>query len=85
MTMKHIDIRCMFASAVSIGALTLVACAGAAQRHGSGGGMMGRGMMGGGDGYGWMGGHGGPWMLILVVAIVALVAWIVARGRNNKN
>ena len=81
MTMKHIDIRRMFGAAVSIGGLTLGACAGAAQRHGGPEG----GMMGGNDGYGWMGGSGGLWMLILVVVIAALVAWIVARGRNNKN
>ena len=81
--MKHIDIRRMFGAAVSIGGLTLAACAGAAQSHGGPGG--GGGMMGGGDGYGWMGGYGGPWMLILIVVIAGLVAWIFARGRNNKN
>ena len=79
--MKHIAIRRMCGAAASIGGLTLAACAGTTQRHGGSGG----GMMGGGDGYGWMDGHGGPWMLILVVVIAALVAWIVARGTNNKN
>ena len=77
--MKHFDIRRMFAAAVSIGALTLAACAGAAQRQsGSGGGMM-----GGGGGYGWMGGYRGPWILVLLVVIAGLVAWIIARGRNK--
>ncbi len=79
--MKHFDIRRMFGAAASIGGLTLAACTKADQRHGGPGG----GMMGGGDGYGWMGGYGGPWMLILVVIIAGLVAWIVARGRNNKD
>lgn len=39
-------------------------------------------MMNGGNwGGGWMGGYGGPWMLILLVIVVAgLVAWIVKRG-----
>ena len=79
MTMKHIDIRRMFGAALSIGALTLAACAGATERQGGPGG----GMMGGGDGYGWMGGYGGPWMLILLIVIVGVLVWIVARGRNK--
>lgn len=79
--MKRIDIRRMFGFAVSMSGLTMAACAGVAQRHGGSGG----GMMGGGDGYGWMGWYRGPWMLILVVLIAGLVAWIVVRGRNNKN
>lgn len=39
-------------------------------------------MMNGGNwGGGWMGGYGGPWMMILLVIVVAaLVAWIVKRG-----
>ena len=36
-------------------------------------------MNGGGWGSGWMGGYGGPWIPILLVALVAgVVAWIVA-------
>jgi len=39
-------------------------------------------MMNGGNwGGGWMGGYGGPWMLILLVIVVAaFVAWIMKRG-----
>ena len=46
-----------------------------------GGNMMNGGNWGGNWGGGWMGGYGGPWMLILLVIVVAgLVAWIVKRG-----
>jgi hypothetical protein len=41
-------------------------------------------MMGGMNGYGWMGGYGGPWMLILLVVIVGLVAWFIAQGRKKR-
>ena len=49
----------------------------------------GGGMMGGGNWGGWMGGYGGgggfggPWVLILLVVVIAgLVSWIVARNRK---
>lgn len=50
-----------------------------------GGGMMGGSNWGGGwmGGYGGGGGIGGPWVLILLVVVVAgLVSWIVARNRK---
>lgn len=79
--MKHIDIRSMFGATVAAGGLSLSACTGVTQPHGGHDG----GMMGGMNGYGWMGGYGGPWVLILLVVVVAgLVAWIIARGRNKR-
>ena len=50
--------------------------------HAQGGYGMGAGMMGG---YGeWMGGgHGGIWLLVLLVAVVAgLVGWLIAKKRK---
>ena len=78
--MKEIDIRRMLGAAFATSGLTLAACSGATQPQG---GHMG-GTMGGTNGYGWMGGYMGPWMLILLIMIVGLVAWIVARGRNKS-
>ncbi|MEP7384286.1 MAG: hypothetical protein ABI910_21595 [Gemmatimonadota bacterium] len=78
--MKRIDLRRIFGATVSAGGLTLAACSGAADPQGG----PGSGMMGGGYGNGWMGGYGGPWMLIMVAVIAALVAWFVARGRNKR-
>ncbi len=78
--MRQRDIRKNFGAAVSTGALALTACTGTTQQQGApGGGMMG----GGGYGSGWMSGYGGPWVLILLVAIVALLAWLVVRGKNK--
>ena len=75
--MKRIDIRRMVGAAGVTGALSLAACAGATQPQGDhAGGMM------GGDG--WMGGYGGPWMLILLIVIVGLVVWFIARGRRMR-
>jgi hypothetical protein len=45
------------------------------------GGMM-NGGYGGMWGGGWMGGYGGLWVPILLVAVVALVAWIVIQKRK---
>jgi hypothetical protein len=78
--MKHTDIRRIIGATVSTGGLSLAGCVGANNQQGGSGG----GMMGGGYGHGWMGGFGGPWMLLLIVAVAGLVAWIVARGRNKK-
>jgi len=42
-------------------------------------------MMNGGMGIGmggWMGGFGGYWMPILLVAVVALVVWVIVRRRK---
>ena len=40
-------------------------------------------MMSGGGWYGgWMGGYGGVWIPILLVVIVALLAWIVMQRRK---
>lgn len=79
--MNIIDFRRVFGAAVATAALSLAACTGATQPQGAhDGSMMGGGM----NGYGWMGGYGGPWMLTFIVAIVGLVAWVVARGRNKN-
>lgn len=78
--MKHTDIRRIVGATVSTGGLSLAGCVGANNQQGGSGGAM----MGGHYGNGWMGGFGGPWMLLLIVAAVGLVAWIVARGRNKK-
>ncbi len=40
--------------------------------------MMNGGMWGGG----WMGGYGGPWVPILLVVVIGLVAWIVLQRRK---
>lgn len=45
------------------------------------GGMM-NGGHGGTWGGGWMGGYGGFWVPILLVAVVALVVWIVMQKRK---
>ncbi len=45
------------------------------------GGIM-NGGSGGMSGSGWMGGYGGYWMPILLVAVVALVVWIVMQRRK---
>lgn len=45
------------------------------------GGMM-NGSYGGTWGGGWMGGYGGFWVPILLVAVVALVVWIVMQKRK---
>ena len=43
---------------------------------------MGSNMMGG-NGFGWMGGYGGMWMpILLVVVIVALVVWLIAKKKK---
>lgn len=40
-------------------------------------------MMNGGMGMGgWIGGYGGYWMPILLVAVVALVVWVIVRRRK---
>jgi hypothetical protein len=77
--MRRTDVRRIFNASVSIGALTLMGCAGS---NGSQGGF-GGGMMGGGNGHGWMGGYGGP-SLLVVILVAGLVAWFVARGRNKN-
>ncbi len=78
--MKEIDTRRMLGATIATIGLTLAACTGATQPQGDHVG----GMMGGGMGYGWMGGYGGPWMLVLLIVIAALVGWMVARGRNKR-
>jgi hypothetical protein len=40
--------------------------------------MMNGGMWNGG----WMGGYGGPWVPILLVVVIGLVAWIVLQRRK---
>ena len=61
-------------SALAVGSVTLLTTSATLAQ---GGNMMNDGNWGGG----WMGGYGGPWMLILLVIVVAgLVAWIVKRG-----
>ena len=40
--------------------------------------MMNGGLWGGG----WMGGYGGPWVPILLVVVIGLVAWIVLQKRK---
>jgi hypothetical protein len=57
-------------------AAALVSASGTALAQG--GHMMNDGFWGGG----WMGGYGGPWVPILVVAVVGLVAWIVVQKRK---
>ncbi len=60
--------------AAAIGtAPSFVACAALAQN----GPMMDVGM-----GAGWMGGHGGYWLPILLVVVVALVVWVVMQRRK---
>lgn len=39
-------------------------------------------MMNGGMNSGWMGGFGGFWVPILLVIVVALVAWVVMQKRK---
>jgi uncharacterized membrane protein len=39
-------------------------------------------MNGGMNGYGWMGGFGGYWVPVLLVVVVALVAWILLQRRK---
>jgi hypothetical protein len=39
-------------------------------------------MMNGGGWYGGMGNDGGPWIPILVVAVVGLVVWLVLQKRK---
>jgi uncharacterized membrane protein len=40
-------------------------------------------MNGGASGGGWMGGYGGAWMpTLLLVAVVALVVWVVTQKRK---
>ena len=87
--MQRTDIRRILGATVSTIGLALTACSQTTPSQGGAGGMMGGGaggMMGGGPGYrnGWMVGYGGPWVPILVVVIVGLMVWIVAR-RRNKN
>ncbi len=77
--MQRTDIRRILGATVSTIGLTLTSGAQAARAQGGG-------MMGGGPGYrnGWMVGNGGPWVPILLVVIVGLLVWIVARTRSKK-
>jgi len=60
-------------NAVSAGAGSLLAAGAASAQTGN---MMSDGV----GGFGWMGGHGGIWVPILVVVLIAgLVAWVVAK------
>jgi hypothetical protein len=77
-TIQHIGVRSVIGATLTAGWLTMAACTGATPRGATGG------MMGGGYGMGWMGGYGGPWMLILLVVVIGLVGWILARGRNRR-
>ncbi len=86
--MHHMDIRRILIATAFIGDVTLVRRAEAATAQaGSGGGMMGgsygNGMMGGRYGNGWMSGYGGPWMLVMIVVVVGVVALVVARARQK--
>ena len=78
--MKRMNLRNALSVALVIGGP--IAAANAFADTPQGGYGMGSRMM---DGYGtgWMGGHGGMWMPILVViVIVALVVWIIARKKK---
>ncbi|MEO5798928.1 MAG: hypothetical protein ABIZ70_09200 [Gemmatimonadales bacterium] len=80
--MKPIAIRRICAAVLATSALMLAACAGSNQPQGGvGSGMMGSGP---GSGNGWMHGYGGAWMPVLLVVLVALVAWIAVRGRTKR-
>lgn len=57
------------------GTLPLLATGAAAAQSGT---MMNGGMWGGG----WMGGYGGYWVPVLLVVVVALVAWILMQKRK---
>ncbi len=78
--MRYTDSCRIFGATISIGALTMVGCAGPTGPQGG----HGDGMMGSGLSSGWMGGYGGPWMLVVVVLVAGLVAWLVARGKNKS-
>ena len=62
----------VFAPAVSVAAALVTGVASA--QSGS--------MMNGGNWGGWMGGYGGAWVPVLLVVVVALVAWIVIQKRK---
>jgi len=65
--------------AVVVATTSLFVTGAASAQSGS---MMNGGMgMGMGMG-GWMGGYGGYWMPILLVAVVALVVWVIVRRRK---
>ncbi|MCP8688252.1 hypothetical protein [Marinobacterium sedimentorum] len=74
--MKHIKLRTNLNAAVLV-AGTIMAAGAQAYTHEGGFHMM--------DDYGsgWMGGHGGVWVMILLVAVVAgLVGWIIGKKRK---
>ena len=58
-----------------LGAVSLWASGTASAQTGT---IMNDGMWGGG----WMGGYGGYWVPVLLVVVVALIAWIVMQKRK---